>query len=172
MNESRKVLFNPIFLHFKIKFRWRNGILILENKVPNCGIKSYENGRNGRLCNIPAISSKRAKVNQLRSNSFQVTGPVLFNSLPKEIRDIKNCSIDQFKTSLDSYLTLIPDEPKMPGMVPPALTHCAVPTNSLPQQIARARREGMTAAWRLPAVTADQQLSSDQAVTARTRTVG
>ena len=57
------------------------------------------------------------------------------------------CGPNEFKEKLDSYLTLIPDEPKMPGLIPGATTSDAVPSNSLLWQIPRAMREGLTAAW-------------------------
>ena len=39
----------------------------------------------------------------------------LFNSLPKTICDIKNCSVCSFKLRLDHYLSSIPDLPCSPG---------------------------------------------------------
>ena len=39
----------------------------------------------------------------------------LFNSLPKSIRDITNCSVYSFKQRLDYYLNSIPDLPCFPG---------------------------------------------------------
>ena len=39
----------------------------------------------------------------------------LFNSLPKSIRDITNCSVCSFKLRLDYYLSSIPDIPCSPG---------------------------------------------------------
>ena len=51
----------------------------------------------------------------LRENSFQVQGPILFNSLPAHIRNKKKCSIDEFKLVLDKFLELIPNEPNVNG---------------------------------------------------------
>ena len=40
---------------------------------------------------------------------------MLFNSLPREIRNITCCKVEAFKTALDRYLRLVPDEPQIPG---------------------------------------------------------
>ena len=130
---------------YKILYTWKT----IENMVPNCGIEVTENPRLGRLCKVPYVQSK-GMLGKLRNASFQVTGPTLFNSLPIQIRNLKNCNKEFFKCVLDSYLTLIPDEPKMPGLIPAALTQSAMSTNTLSRQIVRAQREGLTAGWRLP----------------------
>ena len=39
--------------------------------------------------------------------------------MPKCIRSMKNCSPDEFKEKLDNYLTEVPDEPKVSGLMPP-----------------------------------------------------
>ena len=36
--------------------------------------------------------------------SFQVAGPILFNCLPKEIRNKKGCGVEEFKENLDKFL--------------------------------------------------------------------
>ena len=48
-------------------------------------------------------------IHQVTENSFQVVGPRLFYSMPAKIRNMKNCLIDEFKSSLDKYLVSIPD---------------------------------------------------------------
>ena len=74
----------------------------------------------------------------IKKNSFQVVGPRLFNSMPAKIRNLKNCSIDEFKSSLDKYLASIPDEPKLQGYIPTASDQFSVqPSNSLVDQIRR-----------------------------------
>ena len=51
----------------------------------------------------------------LAYNSFRWGAIRLFNSLPKTICDIKNCSVCSFKQRLDHYLSSIPDLPCSPG---------------------------------------------------------
>ena len=84
---------------------------------------------------------------KLRSSSFQFTGPTLFNSLPKKLRDLKKICVEDFKIYLDKYLMTIPDQPKVPGMTPAAMTSDSVASNSLVHWIPKMTRE---AGWRRP----------------------
>ena len=87
--------------HYMIIYVWK----ILEKLVPNFshlqnglevgGIKSYENNRLGRKCIVPTI--KKSSFQQARCASLTVLGPRLFNCLPKHIRNISNCSKNDFK---------------------------------------------------------------------------
>ena len=116
---------------YRIIYTWK----VLEGLVPNCGIEKIQTGENSnRRCRIPSGKSKQ------RAQSFQVGGPKLFNSMPANIRDTSNCSLDDFKEKLDRYLTNIPDEPKIGGLTPAACDLISgQPSNSLPAQIARIR---------------------------------
>ena len=58
--------------------------------------------RLGLKVQVPRTKTK------LRSESFDVRGPEVFNSLPKELRN-KTGSIEMFKKKLDEFLYLIPD---------------------------------------------------------------
>ena len=95
---------------YKIIYVWK----ALENLVPDCGVTlGSEDERRGRMCKIPVLKPKeRTK----REASFQVSGPRLFNSMPKYIRNIRNQ--EDFKEKLDKYLTEVPDEPKIGGLTP------------------------------------------------------
>ena len=94
---------------YRIIYTWK----ILEQKAPNCGIESKIHERLGRLCDIPKIKPNSKKsVQTLRENSFQINGPKLFNCLPKNLRNKRRCSIDEFKAALDLFLENIPDEPQ------------------------------------------------------------
>ena len=126
---------------YRIIYTWK----ILEDLVPNCGIsESAANERLGRLCVVPKLVGS-TQVRNLRSNSFQVTGPNLFNAIPKKIINLRGIGVDEFKEHLDTYLKEIPDQPKVAGMTPTAMTTTAVPSNSLLQWIPLVTRE---AAWR------------------------
>jgi hypothetical protein len=105
----------------------------LENMVPDCGVKlGIDDDRRERMCAIPTLKHKeRTK----REDSFQVTGPKLFNAMPKYIRNMKNCQTDEFTENLDSYLTGVPDEPKVSGLMPLNFQQ----TNSLLYQVTRMR---------------------------------
>ena len=106
---------------YKVIYTWK----ILENLVPNCNINSVYTKTCGRMCLLPpSPSSSPAGVRTMRSNSFQVLGPKLFNSVPSEIRNLTGVSKEVFKTHLDKYLSLLPDHPAVAGLYP-------APTNSI-----------------------------------------
>ena len=92
---------------------------ILEKQTENLSINpifSRENNRRGRLCIIPSVKSKTSqKLKNIKRNSFAVRGPILFNSLPKSIRNIRNAKVEVFKKALDNWLQKIPDEPSVEG---------------------------------------------------------
>ena len=94
---------------------------------------------------IPQIRGTKGKIQTLREASFQVHGPRLFNSLPKSVRRITNVTVEEFKSSLDKLLELLPDEPKVGNYVPSACNILtASPTNSIVDlaKTVRARRPG------------------------------
>ena len=107
--------------------------------VPNCGVEASNHGRLGRLCKIPELTKKApASIKTLRENSFQIHGPRLFNCLPVQIRDLKNCSVEDFKTELDLVLSKVADEPKVSGSeyTPSACDlYSGNPSNSILDQI-------------------------------------
>ena len=78
------------------------------------------------------------KEENLRNSSFQVS-----NQLPKSIRDLTKCYIDNFKYELDKFLEIIPDQPKCRGLTPVAQRPDGVYSNSLPHQVHWARRNGL-----------------------------
>ena len=96
---------------------------ILEGLVPNISssssaIKARANGRIGRRCQVPPISTTSPKaIQSIREASFAVIGPNLFNSLPRYLRDIskEECTVPQFKARLDSFLSTVPDQPLITG---------------------------------------------------------
>ena len=94
---------------YQIIYVWK----VLENTVPNInGIVGKENPRLGRSCDIIVHNHKTAK---FRNGTLTVQGSRLFNSLPKNIRNLKNVTVNKFKNALDSYLQKIPDEPQIHG---------------------------------------------------------
>ena len=100
---------------YRIIYTWK----ILENLVPNMSqnpITKRSSIRYGRQCIIASKNSKATIAHQnLKFNSFPVHGPRLFNKMPKEIRALTGCSTDIFKSNLDKFLSLIPDEPLVVG---------------------------------------------------------
>ena len=95
---------------------------ILEQHAPNfdlpgnCGINSRWQIRRGRYCLVPRVSHQASStVQTIRYGSFAVRGPMLFNTLPSELRNMTNCSSESFKQALDTFLKTIPDEPETHG---------------------------------------------------------
>ena len=43
---------------------------------------------------------------------------MLFNCLPKEIRNLTNVGVQEFKEVLNCFLSSLPDEPKIGGAMP------------------------------------------------------
>ena len=117
------------FERYKVLYTWK----ILEQKVPNCGITWTNRCTTGRLCSTRTSTGRTNRIRRLRSESFQVVGPVIFNSLPPEIRDLSGCSNETFKLHLDRFLSVIPDCPRVPsGSPPPPMDPVtASPSNSV-----------------------------------------
>ena len=55
----------------------------------------------------------------LKENSFCVLGPMLFNALPKHLRNIsgEHVKLDTFKHRLDAWLSTLVDELPLDGIV-------------------------------------------------------
>ena len=73
------------------------------------------NDRLGLRCTVPKQTSSSMAVNTLKYNSFSSMGPMLFNRIPKTVKD--KTTIETFKSSLDDYLMSLPDTPPTPGYV-------------------------------------------------------
>ena len=80
-----------------------------------------------------ALASVKTKL----AESFSSQGPSLFNSIPREIRNMEGASLDAFKRALDRFLARVPDEPPVPGYTSRAVT------NSIPHQLAVLRSDGL-----------------------------
>ena len=104
------------FERYKIIYVWK----IIQGIVTNPGIQinNDRGSRTGLTCKIP----KHTKT--FREKSFMVTGPRLFNELPKDIKEFQfpnlneenhHEAVEAFKGKLDKFLTTIPDEPNLSG---------------------------------------------------------
>ena len=80
--------------------------------------------RTGRKA-IPAtvVRSAPASVRKARESTLSVRGVQLFNTLPIQLRNSDHGDVEMFKNHLDIYLSSIPDEPTMPGLVRAAKTN-------------------------------------------------
>ena len=70
-----------------------------------------KNSRNGLKFEIQ--KTEKSKIGKIRDQSFQVSAPRIWNSLPIFIRNLETTSKAEFKTALDSYLRDIPDIPRL-----------------------------------------------------------
>ena len=125
---------------YKIIYIWK----IMNDLVPNCGIVWSEAGeRRGRMCQVPKLMGS-SKVQKLRLQSFQMSGPKLWNALPRSVRNLKTNDLEEFKQILDQFLCKVPDEPKCDGLNPGATNALnGRPSNSILYQVAR-----RTEVWR------------------------
>ena len=118
---------------YNIIYTWK----VLEGLVPDCGLEEICSERRGRLCKVrPIVSNSTMRVRSIRENSFQISGPNLFNSLPAFLRGMTGCTIENFKESLDSFIQMVPDEPKCENLEPRSICiHNARSSNSLVDQL-------------------------------------
>ena len=63
----------------------------------------------------PLINRGPASLRKAKESSLQVRGAQLFNILPRALRDIMTGTPEQFKKQLDDWLSIIPDQPTIPG---------------------------------------------------------
>ena len=92
---------------------------ILEGHVPNFDMTpvSFQwHPRRDRGCLISRVSGTvSSSIQRVHYCSLPIKGPSIFNSLPRSVRNITGCNVETFKTGLDRYPTLVPDEPLIPG---------------------------------------------------------
>ena len=118
---------------YRIIYTWK----VLEGLAPNGGINTSGDisDRMGRKCVMPTLKG-RQKVKTLREQSFQSHGPRLFNALPKHIKSIYRCGVEEFKEKLDQFLTTIPEQQQIGGLVPATCNQMTgQPSNSPVDQI-------------------------------------
>ena len=105
---------------------------ILENLVSDCGITVTHN-RETRLGRRVGPANQRG-VSSITESTFQVQAAKLFNSLPKEVRNLTKCGVGEFKAQLDAYLSTLYDETPSPGHTPRGLTLTGLSSNSIAYQ--------------------------------------
>ena len=93
---------------------------IIHGRVPNPGISHKYSQRRGKIIITPPVkSSKPTAAATLYHNSFNRRASRIFNSLPRNIRNLpSDTSPELIKKKLDEFLITIPDEPRLPGYFP------------------------------------------------------
>ena len=84
--------------------------------VPNISehhkVQFHSNKRFGTVCCVLQFPLYNNKAMKARNASFALTASSLWNSLPRELRDLSEISVEAFKTRLDKILKDYPDEPR------------------------------------------------------------
>ena len=95
---------------------------VLESHVPNCRLKvtHTKETRLGRRCAATEGRGREARASF--DQTFQFHGPRLYNSLPRELRNLTGCGTEMFKEKLDQYLAGIADEPAFRGFTPTGIS--------------------------------------------------
>lgn len=89
---------------------------IQQEIIPNdLNLTFYYSERQGWKCRRNVIQNRQVKLATIRYNSFTSRAAILFNSVPKKIKD--STSLAVFKTNLDKYLKQLPDLPPVHGYV-------------------------------------------------------
>ena len=111
---------------YMIIFLWK----ISQNLVKGYSVPFINSDRRGRTI-VPhqIVASAPAAVRKARESSLSVKGARIFNLLPVTIRNIDSENVETFKSELDKFLSMVPDQPTIPGHAR------AAETNSLLHQI-------------------------------------
>ena len=113
--------------------KWR----VIEGLSPECGlvVTHGPETRLGRRCS----ADERGR-SSIFNQTFQVQGSKLFNSIPKNIRNLTGCGQEEFKEQLDIYLGTLQDQPASPGWIPQGVSEAGTPSNSILHQKERLDR--------------------------------
>ena len=95
---------------YMIIYIWKS----VNDYVPSIGLQWNQKtqGRTGQTLLLEPIKGKVTSIKTLKANSLKQHGAVMFNSLPNELKIFKG-TVSQFKSKLDSFLSLFPDKPHM-----------------------------------------------------------
>ena len=97
--------------------------------VRNCGVNWTYNQNSGTI--FTEIDTKQYFITQ-RVNSFHYSAPCLFNKLPRNLRDDRKSTLDEWKMKLDKILSKIPHTPIVTDLTSGLCDHFqSKPTNSI-----------------------------------------
>jgi hypothetical protein len=116
---------------------------ILNGLVPNIGITAKHHQRRGRECARPYVNDRVPTATKKR-NAFIYKGPLLFNCLPQEIRNMTTPNIVKIKNEVDKFLMKIPDQPNLPHYYAP------VKNNSIIEHLQVMQSNGVFIRWPTP----------------------
>ena len=105
---------------YQIIFIWK----ISQGLVQGYHMVFTNSDRRGRMAVPYAVARQTpAAVRRAREASLGVKGVKIFNLLPVWLRNLSGVTVDQFKGELDKFLSLVPDEPTLPGRARAATTN-------------------------------------------------
>ena len=81
--------------------------------------------------------TNRNPAQSFQENAITVFEPSLYNSLPKNLRDMRTVKAEKFKSEIDTFLVLHPDETKMSNYITPGIS------NSIHDQLSHRRAQGI-----------------------------
>ena len=90
----------------------------LNGLTPNIGFEWNNNSQKEAMLKIPKLAKVRGRASTVKESSHLVQGSKLFNALPLSLRKVKSMTADSYKKRLDSFLSLLPDEPYILGLTP------------------------------------------------------
>lgn len=112
--------------------------IMIGHTTNNLNLIFYDHQRLGRLCRIERVHPRATtRTKTLKENAFAIRGPLLYNTLPRHLRDPNNRSLESYKKDLDKFLWTIPDQPKLPHY------HLRAESNSIIDQLALRRADGI-----------------------------
>ena len=89
---------------------------ILNQLAPNdLSLQFHPTHRRGICCKIPPlVKNCKLKHQTAYDESFAVSGPKLWNLIPKTIKE--KPTLDSFKAALTKFIMTVPDNPPVPGI--------------------------------------------------------
>ena len=105
---------------YQLIFIWK----ISQGLVQGYNLEFSTSDRRGRMVvPHPVQRLGNSAVRNAREASLGVKGAKLFNLLPVWIRTLNGVSVDRFKSELDKFLSIVPDQPTCPGRQRAAVTN-------------------------------------------------
>ena len=103
---------------------------IILGMVLNIGLNIDFTSRQGKVLKLISLKCAKDSVKELRDSTLMVEGALLFNSIPRQLREYGGRFLG-FKYQLDKWLGQIPDVPRCTGFEPTARDSNGDPSNSV-----------------------------------------
>ena len=108
---------------YQIIFIWK----LSQGLVGGYSLQFQHSIRRGTTVVVPPMAARSpVAVRRAKEASLQVKGARLYNLMPQNLRDMKDVTVDTFKSKLDSWLSGIPDQPTIAGRQRAALSNSLI----------------------------------------------